>query len=584
MLAPRKDTHCGAPASRRLARRRPAPALRNGGGTPPGQPARTPAFLFLLLITLLFACRKNAARVDDDQKMVAYAVKPAVVRINAFATTEFHYPASAITKLATQLRADGHEIHARAVPATEGVVETGAGGSGTGFIIHPDGVILTSGHVVAPTRDAQSLRRDLHRNGAIAALVRHFPIETLRTIYRDQTLDRYVVPLANAGRIDEPKVTSQVELSNGEMLPYTIRLWSPALDQRGTDLAVLQIDRKNLPSLPLGDSDAARIGETIFSVGYPAVASSTDEVIGGWLSRDSDLEATFNPGTITAIKRNVANTPVLQSNVAIYRGNSGGPAVNLDGEVIGVSTWGHTNAEQIKFLVPINVAKQFLAGAGVQASSDGAFNQHYRAALDAAREDDWMSARGELVQATTLFPKSPDLIRFGHDADRAIRDMPVWRRYPVVAALFGFVLLGTAAATMFILARARGAKPATADVLKAPTVETVVAPTGTSAGVQSMLGRFTILNGTRAGEKLGLGGSGIRIGRESSICEIVLENPKVSRLHAEVVAIDGKVLLIDRNSSNGTYVNDHKIDRRFLQDGDIIYFGGRNAVAVAFHA
>ena len=122
------------------------------------------------------------------------------------------------------------------------------------------------------------------------------------------------------------------------------------------------------------------------------------------------------------------------------------------------------------------------------------------------------------------------------------------------------------------------------DVLKAPTVETVVAPTGVQSAAGSMLGRFTILNGSRAGEKLGLGGSGIRIGRESTICEIVLENPKVSRLHAEVVSIDGKVLLIDRNSSNGTYVNDHKIDKRFLEDGDIIYFGGRNAVAVAFHA
>ena len=128
------------------------------------------------------------------------------------------------------------------------------------------------------------------------------------------------------------------------------------------------------------------------------------------------------------------------------------------------------------------------------------------------------------------------------------------------------------------------------DLLKAKTVSTIVpgGRTGAEAeprsGQPSMLGRFTILNGARAGEKLGLGGSGIRIGRESTICEIVLENPKVSRLHAEVVSIDGKVLLIDRNSSNGTYVNDQKIDKRFLKDGDIIYFGGRNAVAVAFHA
>src|SRR5881392_3179857 len=147
-------------------------------------------------------------------------------------------------------------------------------------------------------------------------------------------------------------VFNEIELSNGESLPFRIVRYSPALTERGTDLALLQIARKNLPVLPLGDS--------VWSVGYPAVASSSDEVIGGWLSRDSDLEPTFNPGTITAIKRNVANTPVFQSNVAIYRGNSGGPAVNRDGDVIGISTWGHAEAEQIKFLVPINVAKSML--------------------------------------------------------------------------------------------------------------------------------------------------------------------------------------------------------------------------------
>ena len=538
----------------------------------------------VITVLLLAACRRDGVRLDDAQKMVAYAVKPAVVRINAFSTANFRYPADAIYSIETQLRADGHELRARGIVARIESVETGAGGSGTGFIIHPDGFILTSGHVVAPTRDPAALDRDLQRNGAIAALVRHFPIETLRTIYREGTLDRYVEPLARAGSIADMKVASQVELSNGETLPFRIRRWSPALNERGTDLAVLEIDRKGLPSLPLGDSDATRIGESIFSVGYPAVASSSDEVIGGWLSRDSDLEATFNPGTITAIKRNVANTPVLQSNVAIYRGNSGGPAVNLDGEVIGVSTWGHTNAEQIKFLVPIDIAKQFLAEAGVTASTGGAFNGHYRAALDAAREGDWVSTKAELGTAAKLFPSSPDLIRFGHDADRAIRGLPLWRRHPLAATLAGGFMVVLAGIGAFFAMRSRGPK-IPADLLKVATVETVVAPTGVDgSSALSMLGRFTILNGNRAGEKLGLGGSGIRIGRESTICEIVLENPKVSRLHAEVVSIDGKVLLIDRNSSNGTYVNDHKIDKRFLQDGDIIYFGGRNAVAVAFHA
>jgi S1-C subfamily serine protease len=543
-----------------------------------------PAIVILAAIVLLAAaCRREGSRGDDAQKFVAYAVKPAVVRINAFATADFRYPAQAVADIESMLRADGHELRARGMTGEEAVVETGAGGSGTGFIIHPNGLILTSGHVVAPTRDSDALNRDLFRNGAIAALVRHFPIETLRTIYREEALDRYVESLTNAAQIENVRTTSQVELSNGETLPFRIRHWSPALNQRGTDLALLEINRKGLPSLALGDSEQTRIGQSIFSVGYPAVASSTDDVIGGWLSRDSDLEATFNPGTITAIKRDVANTPVLQSNVAIYRGNSGGPAVNLDGEVIGVSSWGHTNAEQIKFLVPINVAKKFIAEAGVRPSNDGAFNLHYKAALDAAREGQWLDAKSELAQASALFPKSPDLIRFTHDVDRAVRVLPLWRQHPIaVIAIAVFALIGVVVTT-WLVARSRAPR-LPPDLFKAATVETVVAPTGLAASAQSILGRFTFLNGTRAGEKLGLGGSGIRIGRESTICEIVLENPKVSRLHAEVVSIDGKVLLIDRNSSNGTYVNDHKIDKRFLQDGDIIYFGGRNAVAVAFHA
>ena len=538
---------------------------------------------FLIVVVLLAAgCRQDVAPLSDSER-IAYSVKPAVVRISAFATADFLYSSESVKAVKTALRLDGSDVRALESDGTEGLVETGAGGSGSGFIINGDGFILTSGHVISPTRDPAELQRTLRRNGAIATLVRHFPVDTLRAIYRNDALDRYVEPLAAAGTLADLHVVNQVELSNGETLPFKVLDYSPPLHERGMDLAVLQIDRKRLPAVPLGDSDTVRVAEPVWSAGYPAVASSTDTVIGGWLSRDSDLEATFNPGTVTAIRSNVAKMPVIQSNVAIYPGNSGGPAVNGRGEVIGISTWGHTNAEQIKFLVPVNAAKRFLAEAKIPANGGGEFNDHYRAALSAASEGKWPEAKKELSRAAILFPKSPDLMRFGNDADRAIRSLPVWRLYPyatiaAIVAAAGLLVMGT----YLTLRWRRPALPE--ELLETPGAETVIAPEGTAGAPQSILGRFTILNGTRAGEKLGLGGSGIRIGRESTICEIVLENPKVSRLHAEVVSIDGKVLLIDRNSSNGTYVNDQKIDRRFLQDGDIIYFGGRNAVAVAFQS
>lgn len=541
--------------------------------------AAPPRLLFVLLLLTAFGCRGDVTHLDEAAKM-AYGVKPAVVRVNAFATAQFLYTTAAIQSIAASLKHDGFEVTVQKAGGDDLSVPTGAGGSGSGFIIHPDGLILTSGHVVAPTQNDDALDRDLLRNGAISALLKHFPVDDLRKLHRSDALDGYIATLAANGRLEKRVVTNEIELSNGEKLPFTIDHFSPDLAQRGTDLALLRVNHKNLPVLTLGDSDSTRVGESIWSIGYPAVASSTDDVIGGWLSRDSDLEPTFNPGIITAIKRNIANTPVFQSNVAIYRGNSGGPVVNRAGEVVGISTWGRSDAESIKFLVPINVARGFLNEVHVPVNVEGEFDHHYRASLDAAQDGKWTVASAELASANTFFPNSPDLIRFRHDTDRALQSMPLWRKHPIATAGAGGVLAALALA--LTIPRVRRPRIA-ADMLKV-TTERVVSPSSAPAGAPLMLGKFTILNGPRAGERLGLGGSGIRVGRETAMCEIVLENPKVSRLHAEVVSIDGKVLLIDRNSSNGTYVNDQKIDKRFLKDGDIIYFGGRNAVAVAFHA
>ncbi|MGA7614043.1 MAG: trypsin-like peptidase domain-containing protein [Thermoanaerobaculia bacterium] len=538
----------------------------------------------------MLQCRKEASPIEPVQKM-AYQVKPAIVRINAYASAEFHYSPAAVERVAKMLRDDGYPTAAMK-PAKEGaVVKTGAGGSGSGFIIHPSGLILTSGHVVELTRkeNRPRLDRELLRNGAIAALIEHFPIDLLRSIYRAGSLDPYVDAMASHGTIDTVAVLDQVELSNGSVAPFSVRIFTPPLNERGSDVALLEIHRKQLPTVRLGDSDAVRLQDPVWVIGYPSVASSTDEVIGGWLSRESDLEATFNPGTITSFKRDVMNTQVFQTNAAIYQGNSGGPAVDRNGDVVGISTWGHTDAEQIKFLVPINVARSLLEKKKIPFNVEGEFQKEYRKALDAAWDGDWITAREHLVRANTMFPNSPDLIRFLQDADNAIGRLPFWRAHLVLTRIAIVVLVLGIAGVSFLLFRNRSASSFAPPLVVANGPELLIRPEPRStdeghATERPLLGRFTILNGDRAGERLGLAGSGIRIGRETGVCEIVLQNPKVSRLHAEVVLLEGRVLLIDRNSSNGTFVNDQRIDRHYLDDGDIIYFGGRNAVAVAFHA
>lgn len=542
-----------------------------------------------LLGVILTGCSRSEVRLDGVERL-AYSVKPAVVRVNALATAEFSYPLAAISEIGDQLGAVAINLPG-GDGSQRGSVRTGSGGSGSGFIVHHEGTILTSAHVVSATRERETVQRDLLNNGSIAALLQHFPLETLRALHRDGKLDAVARSLARRGSLKTWEITNEIELSNGERHPFTIVSYSPPLHQKGSDLAVLDIKRENLPTLILGDSDGVKVGSSVWAVGYPAVASSTDEVIGGWLSKESDLEATLNPGIITSIKRNTANTPVFQSNVAIYHGNSGGPVVDQEGQAIAISTWGHTAAEQIRFLVPVNVARAMLSKAEIATNEPGSFDRSYRNALEEARKGSWAGARRELGAASVFFQGSPDLLRFRNDAERAIEARPLWAHPALAAAAAAVVILPL---VTILLMRRRG--PARQMVFQGnePATRVNPAPRGqdqdmteamlAAEGFASLLGKFTILNGERAGEKLGLGGSGIRIGRESSMCEIVFANPKVSRLHAEIVLLDGKVLLIDRNSSNGTLVNDRKIERQVLKDGDIIYFGGRNAVAVAFHA
>lgn len=545
----------------------------------------------LSLAAFIPACGRSEAKLEGVER-IAYSAKPAVVRVNALATAEFRYPVGAVTEIARNLGTGA--LNLPAGNESLGSLETGTGGSGSGFIVHSDGTILTSAHVVAATRDRKAVESDLRENGSIAALLRHLPVEVLRDLHRRGDLDGIVSGLASKGGLRNVTITNEVELSNGERHPFTIKGFSPPLHQKGTDVAVLEIKRQNLPTLELGDSEAVQVGQSVWAIGYPAVASSTDEVIGGWLARESDLEATVIPGIITAIKRNTANTPVFQSNVAIYHGNSGGPVVSQDAKVVAISTWGHTTAEQIRFLVPVNVANKMLSQAGVRANEPGSFDRSYRTALDEAGKGNWTVARRELGAASVFFQNSPDLLRLRSEAERAIEAKPFWLHPAVAAGAVAIVILPLI--TLLIRRVRSPARTALAGSgMKGDVSFTISpAPRGASEGLteavplagssESILGKLTILNGERAGEKLGLGGSGIRIGRESSMCEIVLQNPKVSRLHAEIVSLDGKVLLIDRNSSNGTYVNDRRIDRQVLQDGDIIYFGGRNAVAAAFHA
>src|SRR5438270_479175 len=151
--------------------------------------------------------------------------------------------------------------------------------------------------------------------------------------------NNHVVTGAAAGQIS-------VNLSDGRLLKPTQVLADPE-----TDVAILRVDGTGLPLAPLGDSDRARVGQWVLAVGSPF-----------------GLSQSITHGIISARERgsvSLGNTirikDFLQTDAAINPGSSGGPLVNLDGEVIGINTAIASPSGSnsgVAFSIPINMVKR----------------------------------------------------------------------------------------------------------------------------------------------------------------------------------------------------------------------------------
>ena len=97
-----------------------------------------------------------------------------------------------------------------------------------------------------------------------------------------------------------------------------------------TDLALVKIEGKNFPTLPVGDSDALKVGEWVLAVGNPFNLNST--VTAGIVSAKArSISSTASDGKTVAIQS------FIQTDAAINQGNSGGALVNSKGQLVGIN-------------------------------------------------------------------------------------------------------------------------------------------------------------------------------------------------------------------------------------------------------
>ncbi len=169
-------------------------------------------------------------------------------------------------------------------------------GGGSGFIVSEDGLILTNKHVVSD-KDAEY------------------------TVY----------------------------LNDGRKYQAKVLVLHPT-----DDLALIKINARNLPTLPLGDSSKLKLGQFVIAIGNAL----------------GEFQNTVSFGVISGLKRNIVASDqsgnveklegLIQTDAAINFGNSGGPLLNLRGEVIGINTAIASGAENIGFAIPVERAKKLI--------------------------------------------------------------------------------------------------------------------------------------------------------------------------------------------------------------------------------
>jgi S1-C subfamily serine protease/Flp pilus assembly protein TadD len=177
--------------------------------------------------------------------------------------------------------------------------------------------------------------------------------------------------LASGHEINQSNRLS-VQFQDGSIQSATLLSVSSALD-----LALLQIPTQGIAPLPFGKANSGKVGESVLAVGCPF-----------------GLNHSASQGIISAPERMLGERPLLQTDVAVNPGNSGGPLLNKQGEVIGVILGMLPEARGIAFAVPAREVKRFLGETFFQMGTLLAEAKRYQEASDL------------LLQSTQFWPQS----------------------------------------------------------------------------------------------------------------------------------------------------------------------------------
>jgi V8-like Glu-specific endopeptidase len=493
-------------------------------------------------------------------------------------------------------------------------------GTGSGFLLSSNGYIATNAHCVDTTHNGEDKAKQVLFYQMVQQIAQQLGKDprSLNTSFIDQ-YSRFV----------QFEQVHKVFLPDGSSYPFEIKQFGAPTGEsndQGKDVAIIKIEIKNAPILLIGDSDKVQLQDHITVIGYPAAADTK------LLDFKSLMEATVNDGKISARKTATSGAPILQTNTAATHGNSGGPGVNDQYQVIGLLTFrGDTvNQQEVQgftFLVPSNTVMEYVKAAGAT-NALGLTDTLFREGLEAYWDQRYTTAVQKFEEVKRLFPQHSEVDKLIQSSQQAKSEgkerssFPVWLIVVVVVVLLAIGLIIIIGIVIALVARKKkggsaptnkGGKPqpspspasytpspaakSPGSYTPSPTPKPTPMPTpivtpadqGMTVDLSRTIaispdldtapinyGSIKFISGALAGKEFQIKPDGEFVGRDSTSAQVVIPDPRISKKHLWIGVREGRVTIVDQESRNGTFVNDPKsprITETSLSPGDTVILG-----------
>jgi S1-C subfamily serine protease len=303
--------------------------------------------------------------------------------------------------------------------------------TGTGWFLDESGWLITNGHVVQPAHEpprwlANQQAQRAVTTACLPGVLKRMGLQPGDSPEREEAAKRKLLDAV----LPTTKVNLQPQIfvvtAKGRLRAEVKKYSPPVSEMSARDLALLKVPGEDFPVLALADPRAVQIGDPIHIIGFPGVVL-THEL----LSKSTMVEPPVTNGAVSAIQADASNNPLIQTDAPASFGNSGGPAVNSRGTVVGVLTFVSLApgadggiVQGFNFVIPSAAVADFVRDTPVKVSGGSKFNDVWYAGLTAFYGEDYTEALRRFEEADKVHPNLPDVRRKLTEAREFVKNPP----------------------------------------------------------------------------------------------------------------------------------------------------------------